>query len=177
MKNFLSFLAAILNIHSSDFAKFTNNWIKLANGTGALDYPWFNTVATSTPGGNINNVASLAYNPSTEKLLVSSRNSNIYIINIATATQEGTLSLAGLGTEAFKFNKIRVDADGVIYGISLAAVSAFLVKIYRWASQTYPTVLCATFNCSERVGDSFGLSVIGTNTVLYASGAGSNANA
>ena len=169
MKKLLFFLAAILIIQSTAFAQFTNVWKKLANGVGTTDYPWFNT------GANNNNVASLAFNPSTGNLLVSNRNTNVYIIDAANGTQLGTLSNVGLGTEAFKFNKIRVDADGVIYGISLntgaTIASPTVCKIYRWASQLVPPVECASFTVTERTGDSFGLSGTGANTVLYTSGA------
>ena len=171
MKKLLLFLTAIFFSQSFAFAQFTNLWKKIVNGDATTGYTWLNN------GANINNVASLAYNPATDKLLVSNRNTNVYIINAATGAQEGTLSTVGLGGESFKFNKIRVDANGVIYGISLATGSPWLVKIYRWANQAADPVLCASFNATERCGDSFGLSGTGTNTVLYASGAGVTANA
>ena len=165
-KNFILFF--LCSVLANANAQFTNTWTKFANGT---DFAWF-----SSATGIVNNVASLAYNPSTNKLLVSSRNNNIYIINAATGASEGTLSVVGLGAEAFKFNKIRVDANGVIYGISLAT-GAGSCKIYRWADQTSAPTLCATFTVTERCGDAFGLSGTGTNTVLYASGAGAVSNA
>jgi len=168
MKKILFFLTTILIIQSSAFAQFTNSWRAFADGA---TYPWLSATA------NANNVASLAYNPATDKLLVSSRNSNVYILNAATGAQEGTLSLVGLGAESFKFNKIRVDADGVIYGISLATGATSACKIYRWANQAANPVECASFTVTERTGDSFGLSGTGANTVLYASGAATTANA
>lgn len=171
MKKLLLFLTAILFSQSIAFAQFTNVWTKIVNGDATTGYTWFSSVT------NNNNVASLAYNPATDKLLVSNRNSNVYIINAATGAQEGTLSTLGLGGEAFKFNKIRVDANGVIYGISLATGATTSCKIYRWASQTADPVECASFTTTERTGDSFGLSGTGTNTVLYASGAGVTSNA
>ncbi len=168
MKKSLLFLTTILLVQLNVFAQFTRTWRAVADGT---TYSWLDAV------NNANNVASLAYNPATNKLLVSSRNSNVYILNAATGAQEGTLSLIGLGGESFKFNKIRVDADGVIYGISLATGATNACKIYRWASQTSPPVECASFTTTERCGDSFGLSGTGANTVLYASGAGTASNA
>jgi hypothetical protein len=170
-KNFILFL--LCGFLANANAQLTNLWTKAADASGS-NYVWFNTTtfnATTAPTGNINNVASLAYNPATNKLLVSNRNANIYIINAATGVSEGTLSVVGLGTEAFKFNKIRVTDDGVIYGISLAT-GAGSCKIYRWADQMSAPTLCATFTVTERTGDAFGLSGTGANTVLYASGAG-----
>jgi hypothetical protein len=165
-KLYLSIFAIALTATSLQ-AQFTNLWKKMANG---VDYSWF---SSST---NANNVASLAYNPATDKLLVSNRNSQVYIINAATGAQEGTLNLTGLGSESFKFNKIRVTDDGVIYGISLVT-GAGQCKIYRWDNQTAVPSLCADFTVTERCGDAFGLAGTGTNTVLYASGSGTTANA
>lgn len=171
MRKIVLCLTIIVVIQSNVFAQFTNVWTKLVNATGPTDYPWFNNI------NNANNVMSLAYNPATDKLLVSNRNSNVYIINATTGAQEGTLSLVGLGGESYKFNKIRVDANGVIYGISLVLGPTNACKIYRWASQTANPVECASFTVTERTGDSFGLSGTGANTVLYASGAATTSNA
>jgi hypothetical protein len=125
------------------------------------DYTWFT---------NDNNVASIAYNPVTNKLLVSKRNDRIFVVNPITGAQEDTLKTTGLGAESFKNNKIRVTSDGVIYGISLATAPG-AAKIYRWASQTDAPTECASFTVTERCGDAFGLSGKGASTVLYASGA------
>ncbi|TAD82336.1 MAG: hypothetical protein EAY75_16565 [Bacteroidetes bacterium] len=149
---------------------FTRLWRKLANGT---DYTWFTGAVGSS---QVNNTTSLDYNPATDKLLVACRNNSINIINPSTGTAEGTMNLTGLGAEAFKFNKIRVDADGVIYGISLAT-GAGTCKIYRWASQAAAPVECASFAVTERTGDAFALSGRGSNTILYASGSGTTSNA
>lgn len=164
-KLYMLFLAiALVNITNAQY--FTKIWTKLANG----DLPWFNTLTSGT-GAQNNNTTGIAYNSVTDKVLVGTRNDNIYILNASTGAQEGTVTLGGdLGTEAFKFNKIRVTSDGVIYGISLAT-GAGNCKIYRWASQTSAPTLCATFAVTERCGDAFALSGSGTSTVLYASGA------
>jgi hypothetical protein len=157
------FIGLITNIQAQSF---TQNWKKLANAT---DFAWFT---------NDNNVTTLAYNPVTDKLLVSKRNDRIFVINPATGAQEDTLSTrsAALGTEGLKYNKIRVTSDGVIYAMSLQT-GAGVARIYRWASQRDTPTLAATFWVTERAGDAFGLSGTGTNTVLYASGAGTANNA
>ena len=166
MKKFYVFallLSAFANVQAQSF---TQNWKKLANAT---DYAWFT---------NDNNVATLAYNPVTDKLLVSKRADRIFIVNPATGAQEDTLKTTGaaIGTEGLKYNKIRVAADGAIYAISLQT-GAGTARIYRWASQTDTATLCATFAVTERTGDAFGLSGTGATTVLYASGAGATNNA
>jgi hypothetical protein len=162
MKKFYSLSILLLAVIMGYSQPFTAVWTKLANGA---DYAWFNT----TDGNN--NVVSLAYNPATDKLLVSRRNDRIFIINPATGAEEGTLNTTGVGGEGFKYNKIRVTSDGVIYAISLAT-GAGQCKIYRWANQGAAPTLCADFSVTERTGDSFGLSGTGSSTILYASGAG-----
>ena len=142
----------------------TSQWVKLANAT---DYAWFT---------NDNNVASIAYNPATDRLLVSKRNDRIFIVNPATGAEVGQLNTTGWGAESFKANKIRVTSDGVIYAISLAT-GAGQCKIYRWADQASTPTLCADFTVTERCGDAFGISGTGNNTILYASGSGTTSNA
>jgi hypothetical protein len=99
MKKFYSLSILLLAVIMGYSQPFTAVWTKLANGA---DYAWFNT----TDGNN--NVVSLAYNPATDKLLVSRRNDRIFIINPATGAEEGTLNTTGVGGEGFKYNKIRV---------------------------------------------------------------------
>jgi WD40 repeat protein len=157
---FLLFFSAFANAQAQSF---TQNWKKLANAT---DYAWFT---------NDNNVTTLAYNPVTDKLLVAKRADRIFVLNPATGDQVDTLKTTGaaIGTEGLKYNKIRVGADGAIYAISLQT-GAGTARIYRWASQTDTATLCASFAVTERTGDAFGLSGTGANTVLYASGSGTN---
>jgi hypothetical protein len=164
MKQTYIILLACLFMSNLQAQNFTQGWKKLANGT---DYTWFT---------GDNNVTSLAFNPATNKLLVSKRADKIFIINPATGAQEDTLKMQGIGTEGFRHNKIRVTSDGVIYGISLAT-SPGNARIYRWASQADTPTLCANFAVTERCGDAFGLSGTGNNTVLYASGAAVTNNA
>ncbi len=166
---FLFLFGAFANVQAQSF---TQNWKKLANGT---DYPWFNVGAADN-----NTATSLAYNPATDKLLVSKRADRIFVINPATGAQEDTLSIRGaaIGTEGLKYAKIRVTTDGVIYAISLqSAAAGGIVRIYRWASQTDTATLAASFIATERTGDAFGLSGSGANTILYASGSGTFNNA
>lgn len=164
MKKLYLLLLAVAVVNLSNAQYFTKIWTKLAG-----DFPWFTATSNNTTG--------IAYNPVTNKVLVADRNNNIYILNATTGAQEGTLSVTGLGTEAFKFNKIRVASDGAIYGISLATGSG-TCKIYRWADQVSNPVECAIFAVTERTGDAFALSGSGTSTTLYASGAQlANANA
>ncbi|MEO7309117.1 MAG: T9SS type A sorting domain-containing protein [Chitinophagaceae bacterium] len=143
---------------------FTSTWQKLANAT---DYTWFTA--------NGNDVNSIDYNPATDKLLVAKRSSAIYVINAATGAQEGTLVVPST-LDTYRFSKVRVTSAGVIYAISLAT-GAGSCYIWRWADQAAVPTLCATITCTERCGDSFGLSGTGTNTILYASGAGTTSNA
>jgi hypothetical protein len=156
---FVSFIC-VTNLNS----QFTKVWSKLCNGS---DYWWFNTA----PSGN-NNVVALAYNPVTDKVITSVRNSRIYVLNAATGALEDSLNTTGVGVESFKYNKIRITSDGVIYAISMmTATPPGICKIYRWETQSSTPTECASFTVTERTGDAFALSGTGTSTVLYASGA------
>ncbi|HAI82046.1 MAG TPA: hypothetical protein DCL43_00120 [Chitinophagaceae bacterium] len=167
MKKIYALLSLLVVVLTTQAQNFTQLWKKtVANN----DFTWLNT------GTGNNNATSLAYNPATDKLLVSIRNDRVFIINPATGAEEGTLNTTGVGTEGFKYNKIRVTSDGVIYAISLAT-GAGNCKIYRWANQNATPTLCAEFAVTERCGDAFGLSGTGNNTVIYASGAGTTSNA
>ncbi len=138
---------------------FTEQWTELA-GTGNLE--WF--------GPTSNDVNSLDYNPITNKLLVARRGVGIFILNPETGVQEGQLSTTGVGTEGFKYSKVRVTSDGVIYAASLA-LGGGTWTIYRWANQTAnPTQI--SVSVLERTGDAFSKSGTGANTILYGSGAG-----
>ncbi len=147
-------------------SQLTTLWEKSAGSS----YTWFTTSSGNTTG--------CAYNPVTNKLLLADRNNLIAIINVTTGASEGTLTTTPfVGTESFKWNKIRITSDGVIYGVSLTTSSPFLCKIYRWDNQTASPTLCASFNATERCGDAFGLSGSGNNTVLYVSGNGITSSA
>ncbi len=164
MKKLYTIILVLFTSGKAFSQPFTSTWQKIANST---DYTWF------TPTGN--DVNSVDYNPVTDKLLVAKRGSAVYIINVITGAQEGTLNVTGI-TDGFRFSKIRVTSDGVIYAISLAT-GAGNVNIWRWANQTAVPALCATFTSTERCGDAFSLSGTGTSTILYASGAGTTSNA
>jgi hypothetical protein len=158
MKKIYALLVLLTTVAVTHAQNFTQLWKKTVTNN---DFAWLLSN---------NNTTSLAYNAATDKLLVSVRNDRVFIINPATGAEEGTLNTAGVGTEGFKYNKIRVTSDGVIYAISLAT-GAGNCKIYRWANQTATPTLCAEFAVTERCGDAFGLSGTGNNTVIYASGA------
>ncbi|TAE10083.1 MAG: T9SS C-terminal target domain-containing protein [Bacteroidetes bacterium] len=162
MKKNLLYLFLLISTLGANAQSLTQSWQVLADGP----LTWFQG---TTGQAQTNNCTSLDYNPVTDRLLVANRNDRIVIINPATGASEGTLSTTGLGTESFKFNKIRVTSDGVIYGISLS-LGAGTARIYRWASQTASPTLAATFTVTERCGDAFGLSGTGSNTILYAAG-------
>lgn len=157
-------LAFCIGLFFSSIAQpFNQTWKKIADGAdlGA----WFESG---------NTVKGIAYNPVTNKLYVARRGSAIYVLNIETGEQESTLNVTGI-TDGFRYSKIRVTSDGVIYAISMIT-SAGSCKIYRWESEAAAPVLCATFTTTERCGDAFALSGTGNKTILYASGAGTSGN-
>ncbi len=158
MKKLYTVAALLFAVFLGKAQPFTAQWTELAV-TGNL--VWF---------GAGNDVNSLDYNPVTNKLLVAKRGNGIYILNAETGAQEGQLSTTGVGGEGFKYSKIRVTSDGVIYAASLAT-GAGAWTIYRWANQAAnPTQIAV--DVTERTGDAFSISGTGSNTILYGSGAG-----
>lgn len=158
MKKFYTCVALLFSVILVKAQPFTEVWTQLAV-TG--DYEWF---------GVGNDVNSLDYNPVTNKLLVAKRGVGIFVINAETGVQEGQLSTTGVGAEGFKYSKVRVTSDGVIYAASLAT-GAGNWTIYRWANQAANPTLAASIAVTERTGDAFSISGSGTNTILYGSGA------
>ncbi len=165
MKKLYLFIALSTVVIGSANAQFTNIWKKFS--ITPQDYTWFNNTS--------NDVSGMDYNPVTDKLLVSRRGSNVYIINPATGAEEGTLNTTGI-TDGFRFAKIRCTSDGVIYAVSMVT-GAGNMNIWRWANQAAAPTQCATIAVTERCGDAFGLAGSGNNTVLYASGSGTTSNA
>jgi hypothetical protein len=139
----------------------TELWTKLAGES----FPWFTTNG---------NVRSLDYSKTANKLLVSDMNNNIYILNPETGEQEGTLSRTGLGAEAFKHARIRVADDGAIYAIGFGGPPSpplpTVCTLYRWANINANPTIATFFQPTYRIGDSFGISGSGNNTVIYISG-------
>ena len=140
----------------------TTNWSLLAPGSSQI---------TANTG------SSLAYNPSTKHLLFPDRNNKVSVLSPADGT---TIKISGgvpkeLKTDAawssdgFKYNKIRVDADGVIYAVNLITAAGNL-SIYRWANEDDQAPTRTQFSMTARVGDSFGIYGTGDNTRLYVSG-------
>lgn len=161
-KLLLSFAMAL--VAASTQAQLSISWQKPADGTA---YSWFTS--------GTNNATGCAYNPATDKLYVSNRNDRIAIINPIDGSTSSNLSTTGVGAESFKYNKIRVTSDGVIYAISLqTGASGGTVKIYRWADEASNPTEAASFTSTERAGDTFSISGTGTSTVLYVSGNASN---
>ncbi len=160
MKKIYFLLVALIAYSITQAQPLSLTWKKAAN---SVDYTWFT--------GTGNDVNSIDYNPVTDKLLVARRGVGIFIINPATGAEEGQLSTTGVGGESFKYSKIRVTSDGVIYAISLQTAAGQCI-INRWANQAANPTVAADFAVTERTGDAFGLSGSGNNTVLYASGAG-----
>ncbi len=158
-KNLLVFCFILFGAVAAN-AQFTVNWER---GVGSTNYAWF--LAD-------NNNTGLAYNPVTDRLYCSRRNDRIVILSPTNGDSLGILNTTGVGAESFKYNKIRVTADGAIYAISLATGAGTAV-IYKWANEAAtPTVVC-NLAVSERAGDTFGASGTGGSTILYVSGSNS----
>ncbi len=124
-----------------------------------------------------NGANSVAYNPVTGKLYVTNRGDEIYIINpddysgtIPSIPKAGLSKLnRGGNSEQYRFNKVRVDADGVIYATALQTNGTAV--IYRWASESAaPVMKSFTVNmgvAGVRVGESLAVYGTGNSTLIY----------
>lgn len=163
MKKLYTLVLALGLSYSSIHAQLTTTWEKLPGAAG-YSTTWFST----TSGNN----RTVAYNPVTNKLYVSNANDRIVIVDAATGDSTGVLAnttTPGIGTESFKFMKIRVTSTGQIFASNLAT-GAGNVIVYTWANEAAAPTIAITLAVGERTGDSFGLSGSGSNTVLYFSG-------
>jgi hypothetical protein len=183
-KMLLLFTVAFSFIATNLQAQFTTRWEKSASTSvdaAPAGLRWLLTTG--------DRASSMAYNKATGNLLVAIRgtsavapvNPTIVVLNAATGDSITSLNVTGIPAIAaglqHNFQKVRVDDNGVIYAISLCLTSASntptntaILRVLRWANQTATPTECARFNVTERVGDAFGLSGTGTNTILYASG-------
>lgn len=153
MKNKITLLTMILFITFNTYSQFVKNWEVSA------PLHWFE------PATNSNN--SVAYNPVTENLIVTVRGIKPYVVNSQTGALIDSLN-EGTIADGFRYSKVRVTSDGVIYSCNLAT-GAGNWFLYRWANQTaVPTR--STFIVSARTGDSFEVQGSGTNTKIFASG-------
>lgn len=116
----------------------------------------------------------MAYNPTTDHLLIPSRNDNaIHIIDAADGTYIGELDNGSgvIGGGTFLINKIAVADDGAIYvGNLVTSVSeSSPFRLYRWADESSPPVPVFIGNPSNggggpRWGDSLDVRGSGADT-------------
>lgn len=160
-------------------------WGFCATAQVSLSQLWYyEATATPTELLRTNSATySLAYNKITGKLYVANRGDKIYIIDpdsysgtISSIPFAGLSSLAGSYSETYRFSKVRVDDNGVIYATAMQTNG--IIYVYRWASENDNSPVKYTFTSGDdpsitgRVGDSMGLWGTGDNTYLYISGNG-----
>ena len=146
---------------SNSFAQQVKKWEKKAGSVS-----WFS--ATD------NNVRGLAYNPTTNHIIVASRSggNNLVLLNASTGDSVGTMSVAGISGGTYVFNKPRVTSDGKIYLMNLALDNGTLT-IYRFENETATATVAFTGPVSKRTGDAFQITGTGNDTYLYGGGSGS----
>ncbi len=125
----------------------------------------------------------LAYNPTTDHLLMSDRGTtNIYVFDATTGAYVSTLNLTGVnvgstsGGFPFYFNRIGVGDDGAIYTANLTlAASTVHLRVYRWADENAtPTVIYdgTGDGAIARWGDGFAVHGSGASTEILVTGSG-----
>ena len=167
-RSVLFFLIAFMSgFYSYSQGPLTKNWEILSSATaGALI-------------GTASQQTTVAYNKTTEKLYLPERNNKISILNpldgtLASPKSELTvLTTAPAWTQSYKYTKIRVTDQGVIYACNMTT-GAGTVYIYRWASEADETPTTSAITVGSRTGDSFSVTGSGVNTVIYLSGSGNS---
>lgn len=136
---------------------------------------WNKRATNGTFFANDGNTRSIAFNPVTNHLLVPSRTvaSNVIIMDPVTGDSIGKLDMTGITGGTYLINMIRITPDGKIYVCNLTTGPGSPFKIYRWDSETALPTVAYSGTLGLRVGDSFGLSGAGANTIIYASGSSS----
>ncbi len=167
----IAFLATSLSAFSQTLT-FTRDWTLLYGTSPLITRP---AVAPTSLNGN----QSLAYNPTTNRIYLVDRESKISILNadgsVYAAKPEltiGTMPLPSTSpwSDGYRFNKVRVAADGAIYAITLKLGAGDLF-VYRWISETDVNPTRTAVNVPARSGDSFAVYGSGNNTRLYFGGA------
>ncbi|MFD1630324.1 T9SS type A sorting domain-containing protein [Pseudopedobacter beijingensis] len=163
---YLFVLVALTGYNAKGQVTFTKDWEIKPAATGSLI-------------GIAGSETTIAYNKVTHKLYLPERNNKISILK-----PDGTLSSPATLTtltpadhegwgKSYKYTKIRVTSDGVIYACNMTT-GAGVVYIYRWASETDAAPTVSSINVDARTGDSFAVSGTGTGTIIYLSGSSNN---
>ncbi len=149
-------------------------------GQGPLTKKWeIKPDATSGALVGMSNLqTTIAYNKVTDKLYLPERNNKINILNPVDGTLSSPATLATLNTApewtgSYRYTKIRVDANGVIYACNMT-LGAGTAYIYRWASEADLAPTVSAITVTARTGDSFAISGTGTGTIIYLSGSSNN---
>lgn len=123
--------------------------------------------------GTANNVRGLTYNPSTDHLIVGSRDGGLkaVILDAATGDSVGMLSTKGISGGVFPINQFRSTTDGQIFTANLVT-DGKNVKIYRWANEGADpeVVFTGDLTATVRYGDALGAYGSGNDVTLLLSG-------
>jgi hypothetical protein len=151
---------------------FTRDWTLLYGSSSLITRPAVNPTS-------LNGNQSLAYNSTTDRIYLVDRESHINILNTDKTiyTTKPTLTIGTVAgspwSDAYRFNKIRVAADGAIYAIALRLTAGDLF-VYRWASESDTEPTRTPVAVPGRSGDSFAVYGTGDNTRLYFGGSGNS---
>ncbi len=126
------------------------------------------------PGSDV--TRGLAYNRTTDHVLVASRKSgtDLFILDAATGDSLGKMNTTGISGGTYHINLVTIAEDGAIYVCNLSAPQyspGSKFKIYRYADETAaPELVFEDALENGRYGDSFIAVGSGDQKYLYASG-------
>ncbi len=122
------------------------------------------------------NTRGVAYNATTDHVLVATRKGGVRIIILDAATGDslGMMNTEGLSGGTYPINLIDVAEDGTIYVCNLSApqfTPGATFKIYRYADESAaPETIFDDALDDKRYGDSFAVRTFGSDKLLYSSG-------
>ncbi len=154
--------------------------LMICSTLAVAQYPlnWANS-AVMDPGNDV--TRSIAYNRSTDHVLVATRKygTDVIILDAATGDSLGRMDTALISGGTYPINMVDVADDGTIYVCNLSAPlysPGSTVRIYRYADeQSVPELVFDDALDGERYGDAMAAVGTGDNKYIYVSGMG-NAN-
>jgi len=123
---------------------------------------------------NDNLTRSIDYNSTTGHLLVASRTggTNIFVVDAATGDSLGAMDMTGISGGTYSMNIVSVDESGAVFLCNLALANGEF-KLYKWTEENAVPVNIFAGTVTFRTGDVIKAVGSGMNSIIYASGSGS----
>ncbi len=124
----------------------------------------------------------LGYDTNSQRLVVANNSGAIYLLDAATGTNLGTMTMTGVSGGTFPIDQVVVADDGAVYGGNLVTSGSQLFQLYRWSAPTNTVTASVAYSdggtlqsTGDRWGDTMAVRGSGADTqILLASRNGTN---